>query len=101
MASLVVEPNIMGIVEVAEEFSAEQAHWNEDSLNPFKISALNSIASAASSSAFQTASFTVSQADAAVLDLGYILSRDSDVGTLFGDDFQNGQFQVIIPTAQT
>lgn len=101
MASLVVEPNLMGIVEVAEEFSAEQAHWNEDSLNPFKISALNSFASLASSNAYQTASFTVSQADAAVLDVGYILERDSDVGTPFGAGFQNEQMQVITLNGQT
>lgn len=101
MASLVVEPNLMGIVEVAEEFAAEQATWNEDSLNPFKVSALNSLASIASSNAYQTSSFTVSQADAAVLDVGYILERDSDVGTPFGAGFQNEQIQVLTLNGQT
>jgi hypothetical protein len=99
MASLVVEPNLMGIVEVAEEFSAEQCHWNEDSLNPYKVSALNSIASLASSTAYQTASFSVSQSDAAVLDVGYILEADGAVGspTVGG----NEQFQVITLNGQT
>lgn len=96
MASLVVEPNLMGICEVAEEFAAEQATWTEDALNPFKVTPLNSIASLASSNAVQTASFSVSQADAAVLDLGYILEVDSLVGVP-----QAEQFEVITLNGQT
>ena len=80
MASLVVEPNLMGIVEVAEPFAAEQCFWVEDALNPFKVTPLNTLASLASSTAYQTASFSVSQADAAVLDVGYILENDASVG---------------------
>lgn len=101
MASLVVEPNLMGIVEVAEEFSAEQAHWVEDSLNPFKFTALNSFASIASSTAYQTASFTVSQADAAVLDVGYVFVNDAGAGQLFGSGSLNEQMQVITLNGQT
>jgi hypothetical protein len=99
MASLVVEPNLMGIVEVAEEFSAEQCHWNEDSLNPYKVSMLNSLASLASSTAYQTASFTVSQADAAVLDVGYILEAEGAVGSPSVGG--NEQLQVITLNGQT
>src|SRR5882672_11140519 len=101
MASLVVEPNLMGIVEVAEEFSAEQAHWVEDSLNPYKFTALNSFASIASSTAYQTASFTVSQADAAVLDVGYIFVNDAGAGQLFASGSLNEQMQVITLNGQT
>lgn len=101
MASLVVEPNLMGIVEVAEEFSAEQCHWNEDSLNPYKVTILNSLASIASSAAYQTASFTVSQGDAAVLDVGYIMENDGAVGQPFGSGSLNEQLQVTALSGQT
>jgi hypothetical protein len=97
LASLVVEPNLMGIVEVAEEFSAEQCHWVEDALNPFKVTMGNSLASLASSTAYQTASFTVSQADAAVLDVGYILEADGAVGGVGAQE----QLQVITLNGQT
>lgn len=96
MASLVVEPNLMGIVEVAEEFAAEQATWVEDALNPYKITPLNSIASLASSTTVQTASFSVSKNDAAILDIGYILMVDSQVGVA-----QAEQFEVITLNGQT
>jgi len=101
MASLVVEPNLMGIVEVAEEFSAEQAHWVEDSLNPYKFTALNSFASLASSTSYQTASFTVSQADAAILDVGYVFVNDAGAGQPFGSGSLNEQFQIITLNGQT
>ena len=100
MASLVVEPNLMGIVEIAEPFSAEQAHWTEDALNPFKVTFLNSLQSMASSTSYQTSSFTVSQADAAVLDVGYILEADGMVGAPYGAGIGE-QIQVVTLNGQT
>jgi hypothetical protein len=101
MASLVAEPNLMGIVDVAEEFSAEQATWNEDSLNPYKFTALNSFATLASSTSYQTASFTVAQADAAVLDVGYVFANDAGVGQPHTTTSFDEQFQVITLNGQT
>jgi Family of unknown function (DUF5309) len=101
MASLVVEPNLMGIVDIAEEFSAEQATWNEDSLNPYKFTALNSFATLASSTSYQTGSFTVSQADAAVLDVGYVFANDAGVGQPHTTSSLDEQFQVITLNGQT
>lgn len=88
MASLVVEPNLMGICEIAEPFAAEQLYWVEDSLNPFKVTTLVSLASLASSTAYQTSSLSVSQSDAAVLDVGYILEADTLVGTPGAEQMQ-------------
>jgi hypothetical protein len=101
MASLVAEPNLMGIVEVAEEFSAEQCHWVEDALNPYKFTALNSFASLASSTSYQTASFTVSQADAAILDVGYVFVNDAGAGQPFASGSLNEQMQIITLNGQT
>lgn len=79
LASLSLENNLLGALAIGEEFAAEYANWVEDALNPFKVTFTASIASSAANSALTT-TVSLSSADAAVLDIGYLLQQDSLVG---------------------
>jgi hypothetical protein len=73
MSSLYFENNTLGLMTVGEEFADQNAKWTEDALNQYKIT----------DTAGQTAgslALTVSAGDAAVLDQGYILMEDLQVG---------------------
>jgi hypothetical protein len=74
LASLYVENNMLGLTPVGAEFADEQLKWVEDALNQFKIT----------DTAGQTAAstqMTVSLSDASVLDLGYVLQEDLQLGS--------------------
>jgi hypothetical protein len=75
LASLSNENTTFGITTVGEEFAAPQLFWVEDALNQFKITG-----DTAASMLSTVATMAVSQSDASVLDIGYILSLDSGVG---------------------
>ena len=79
LASLSNENNLLGYLEVGEEFAGEQLTWIEDTLNPFKITMTSSIASSTSAAAITT-TLSASASDASILDIGYILQVDSKVG---------------------
>jgi uncharacterized protein DUF5309 len=72
-ASLIFENNLLGLLTVGEEFADTQCKWVESSLNQFKIT------DTAGQTAISTA-LTVSAGDAAVLDSGYVLMEDLQVG---------------------
>ena len=75
LASLSNENTTLGMTTVGEEFSAPQLFWVEDALNQFKITG-----DTAASMLSTVTTMAVSQSDASVLDVGYILSLDSGVG---------------------
>lgn len=74
LASLANDNTFLGLTEVGPEFADMQLFWTEDALNQFKVTVTN--AQTASST-----SFTFSQSDIATLDVGYILTIDSGVGS--------------------
>jgi hypothetical protein len=93
MSSLYFENNLLGLLTVGEEFADQLAKWDEDALNQFKVT------DTAGQSAVST-SMTMSAGDVAVLDGGYTLMEDLQVGnppTASGE-----QVQVTgIPTSTT
>jgi hypothetical protein len=84
MSSLYFENNFLGLLTVGEEFGDQLAKWDEDALNQYKIT----------DTAGQTTgslAMTVSAGDAAVLDGGYVLMEDLQVGnppTVNGEQVQ-------------
>lgn len=74
LASLYIENNMLGLTVVGEETADLQTKWTEDSLNQYKIT------DTAGQSTSSTA-LTVSASDAGVLDTGYLLQEDAQVGT--------------------
>ena len=75
LASLSNENVTLGLATVGEEFAAEQLFWVEDALNQFKITG-----DSAASMTSTVTTMAVSQSDASVLDVGWIISLDSAVG---------------------
>ena len=75
LASLSNENTTLGLTTVGEEFAAPQLFWVEDALNQYKITG-----DTAASMVSTITTMAVSQSDASVLDVGYILSLDSGVG---------------------
>jgi hypothetical protein len=75
LASLSNENTTLGLLTVGEEFAAPQLFWVEDALNQFKVTG-----DTAASMTSTITTMAVSQSDASVLDVGYILSLDSGVG---------------------
>lgn len=75
LASLSNENTMLGLTTVGEEFAAPQLFWVEDALNQFKITG-----DTAASMTSTITTMAVSQSDASVLDVGYIISLDSGVG---------------------
>lgn len=76
-ASLYFENNVLGLTTVGEEFVSPEGivRWVEDSLNQYKVT------DTAGFSSTTTATISVSNADAAVLDIGYVLSLDTNPGS--------------------
>jgi len=75
LASLYFENNMLGLTTVGEEFVDEQLKWVEDALNQYKVTDTTGGGQSAVSTVL-----TLSLADNAVLDLGTLLQRDSQVG---------------------
>lgn len=75
LASLSNENTTLGLLTVGEEFAAPQLYWTEDALNQYKITG-----DTATNLATNTTTMAVSQSDASVLDVGYILSPDTTLG---------------------
>jgi len=75
LASLSNENTTLGALTVGEEFSAPQLFWVEDALNQYKITG-----DTAASMTSTITTMAVSQSDASVLDVGYIISLDTGVG---------------------
>ena len=75
LASLSNENTTLGLCTVGEEFAAPQLFWVEDALNQYKITG-----DTAASMTSLVATMAVSQSDASVLDVGWIISLDSGVG---------------------
>jgi hypothetical protein len=75
LASLSNENTTLGAVTVGEEFAAPQLFWVEDALNQFKITG-----DTGGTMTTNVTTMAVSQSDASVLDVGYILELDSGVG---------------------
>lgn len=75
LASLSNENTTLGLMTVGEEFSAPQLYWVEDALNQYKVTG-----DTAASMTSAVSTMAVSQSDASVLDVGYILSPDTSIG---------------------
>lgn len=75
-ASLYLENNALGLTTVGEEFVAQQLYWVEDTLNQYKVTDTSGGFTSAG-----TTTFTASASDAAVLDIGFVLTPDTSVGT--------------------
>src|SRR5215472_18315424 len=75
LASLSNENVTLGLCTVGEEFAAPQLYWVEDALNQYKITG-----DTGSTMTTNVTSMTVSQSDASVLDVGYIISPDTTLG---------------------
>jgi hypothetical protein len=75
LASLYQENTLLGVITVGEEFAAPQLYWVEDALNQYKITGDTGTALLATSTVIN-----VSQSDASVLDVGWLLQLDSAVG---------------------
>ena len=74
-SSLYFENNILGLTTVGEEFVDQSLNWVEDSLNAYKVT------DTVGFSATTVTTIGVSSADAAILDIGYVLQPDTKVGT--------------------
>lgn len=77
LASLYFENNMLGLTTVGEEFLDLQCKWVEDALNQYKVTDTGTGATGATTNVV----LNLSAADAAVLDLGYLLQRDTQVGS--------------------
>lgn len=93
LASLSNENTTLGLCTVGEEFAAPQLFWVEDALNQFKITG-----DTAASMLSTVTTMAVSQSDASVLDVGYILELDSGVG---GSTQEQIQISAIASTTLT
>lgn len=94
MSSLYFENNLLGLLTVGEEFADQNCKWDEDALNQFKIT----------DTAGQTTgslSMTVSAGDAAVLDNGYELVEDLQVGNPPNANGEHVQVQTVSGTTVT
>lgn len=77
LASLYFENNALGLTPVGEEFADPTgAKWVEDALNGFKVTDTTGGGQSGVS-----VTLNLSLADAAILDLGFILQRDTQFGT--------------------
>jgi len=93
LASLSNENTTLGLLTVGEEFAAPQLYWTEDALNQYKIT--GDTAATMSSS---VTTMIVSQSDASVLDVGYIISPDTTLG---GSSTEQAQITAISGTTLT
>lgn len=75
LASLYIENNMLGLTPVGAEFADLQLKWTEDALNQYKVT------DTAGFAATTTSTITVSAADGAVLDTGYVLQADLSLGS--------------------
>lgn len=76
LASLYFENNMLGLTTVGEEFADQQLKWVEDSLNQFKVTDTGTAFTGATTNVV----LNFSASDAAVLDVGYLLQRDTQAG---------------------
>jgi len=75
LVSLTPQNNFIGSLQVGAEFAGPQLYWTEDALNQYKITG-----DTAASMLSTVTTMAVSQADAAVLKTGYLLTMDNQVG---------------------
>jgi hypothetical protein len=83
LVSLTPQNNFMGMFQLGAEFAGPQLWWNEDALNQLKITG-----DTAASLASTAVTVNVSQSDAAVLKVGYILTQDTFAGFPAQEQFQ-------------
>jgi hypothetical protein len=75
LVSLTPQNNLLGTIQVGAEFAGPQLYWDEDALNQLKITG-----DTGGSLAPGATTMNVSQSDAAVMKVGYIISPDTVVG---------------------
>jgi hypothetical protein len=75
LVSLTPQNNFAGMFQIGAEFAGPQLWWNEDALNQYKITG-----DTAASMLSTVTTMAVSQADAAVVKVGYLLMLDAEVG---------------------
>lgn len=74
LASLANDNTMLGLTRVGAEFADMQLFFNEDALNQFKVTVTNAQTTTSTS-------FTFSQSDASVLDVGHLITPDASVGS--------------------
>lgn len=75
LVSLVAQSNLLGSLQVGPEFAGPQLYWVEDTLNQVKITGDTTASMTSAASAIN-----VSQSDAAVMKVGYVIAPDATVG---------------------
>lgn len=83
LSSLSNDNTLMGAATIGEEFAAPSLNWLEDALNQFKITG-----DTAATMASTLTTMAVSQSDASVIDVGYTLELDSQVGATSQEQMQ-------------
>lgn len=83
LASLIPENNVLGLMPIGAEVVDTQFRWLEDKLNNTSITDTTGGGQSSGST-----TLTVSAADAAVLDIGYILSDEASGGVATGEQVQ-------------
>ena len=83
LSALSNDNTLMGAATIGEEFAAPSLNWLEDALNQFKITG-----DTAATMASTLTTMAVSQSDASVIDLGYTLELDSQVGAASQEQMQ-------------
>lgn len=83
MSSLAAENNFIGNLEVGPQFGSTSFSWDEDKLNPNTVTSINSWNNTDS-----PVTLTVSNADAALLQVGYILANQAAGGVVTGEQLQ-------------
>jgi hypothetical protein len=83
LVSLTPQNNFIGSLQVGAEFAGPQLYWTEDALNQYKITG-----DTAASMLSTVTTMAVSQADAAVLKTGYLLTQDTLVGSAAAEVMQ-------------
>ncbi len=79
-ASLLPENNILGNIKVGAEWNGQTLNYVEDKVNPNLVTSLNSL-----NNSDDPGTLTLSAADAAVLDVGYILADTAAGGIILGE----------------
>lgn len=73
LASLVPENNLLGLIDIGAEIGDTTVRWLEDRLNNNTITETDGAGNGLANASTATSTFTISAADAAIIDIGYVL----------------------------